>query len=993
MNHQIQQAVEIALSGTADPTLKTQAFEFINQIKSTQEGYQSSVNILLNDNNGSINEGLKFFIYQVIHENIENLNEDQLFSLNNQIFKKLSQYISNEVREPSHLKNKFSQIFSKMFCSVYLNINTNFLKDVLLLTQSNNQIALDYYTRILIGIHSEIGDKYIVRSQEFQDRVTLLKDAIRNNDMTQLVESWKSILTNSSNNDEILDNTLKIVGSYVTWMEISLFVSPQFINTILSFLKSEKQKNTTSQTIIDILSKKMPPKNKLELISLLNLTDIISSIDLKNDDLEFMENISKLLNQIGLELLFVLENDATLVDVVKTHLYKLWPLIFTFLDHEYDDVSQCTFPFIQHFLFLSKKIPQLYSYELLSTLLDKIVLKMKFDDDDDGEDLDELQEFNEFRQKLKLFQDSIASLMPTLFIERIPVIINDSLFGNTTNWRNIELGLYELSNFSDILRNNILNIPKDKINNSEPYLIFQNFLIKLINSTFIIKHKQIQSIFFELVIKHYSFLNQQKNSDEIVIRILEIFTSPLGLFNENEKTRLRVWYLFFRFIKLTKPRLNNEVLIENIITNLQPLLIIKAELPTKDEDDDVVQNGNFSNQQYLFETIGLLISLIPENLSSLKSKLIDIIFQPIFYDLEQCITMHNNKSEQQPLIILQAHHSLMALGTIARGYDYEQGLKFSPNIIEKVNNAAQVVLITLENFSKFESVRDSSRFAFARFIPILKNTNDVSSHLTKLITLIWSNSNLKMTEISDFLSFLGQIIHNYKTDENIYQLLNNFLTPLFQKIFHILNESFEEDSLRPDIIRDKNFLKKSLLTLIHSIITNHLSSLLITETNKQEFPEVMSKLFEYAYDLNDSGSSKLSIQQLTHLVNIFGNSGGKINDDLDKFGQTLSTSVEGIDEFLMEKIVQLSFELPFQKQEFNPSDAQYRLIAQDIAILLKTYQLRKNDEFLKYLSSYLINMGLSQDLTNDFCNNLINLDLKDFKKYFVTFINKMKGGK
>ena len=80
--------------------------------------------------------------------------------------------------------------------------------------------------------------------------------------------------------------------------------------------------------------------------------------------------------------------------------------------------------------------------------------------------------------------------------------------------------------------------------------------------------------------------------------------------------------------------MDNEALIESIVVKMQPLLVIKAELPTKDEDDDIVENGNFNNQQYLFETMGLLISLIPNELSQLKLKLIDLIFQPIFNDLE-----------------------------------------------------------------------------------------------------------------------------------------------------------------------------------------------------------------------------------------------------------------------------------------------------------------------------------------------------------------------
>ena len=142
--------------------------------------------------------------------------------------------------------------------------------------------------------------------------------------------------------------------------------------------------------------------------------------------------------------------------------------------------------------------------------------------------------------------------------------------------------------------------------------------------------------------------------------------------------------------------------------------------------------------------------------------------------------------------------------------------------------------------------------------------------MSKLITIIWSSSNLKISEYSDFLSFLGQIVHNFRTDDNIYQLLNNFITPLFQKIFQVLqNPVTEDENLRPDIIRDKNSLKRATLNFISSIVMNHLSSLLITESNKQELPEIIGKVFEYSYDLSDTTTSKLAIVQLTNFVNVF----------------------------------------------------------------------------------------------------------------------------
>ena len=1003
MEHQINQAVEIALSGTSDPSLKNQAIDFINQIKSTQEGYQSCLNILLS--NSSINEQFKFFIFQVIEENLSKLNQEDILDLNRKLFKYVESLISSSINESNFLKNKFTEILSKIFCLTYLNIYPDFLKDYLQLIESNNNMAIDYYLRLLISIHQEIGDKLILRSKEEQERNTLLKDQIRVNDMNPLVLSWNNILRNSieisddlSNISDFdkslinnsLENCLIVIGQYVNWMDINLFVNNDFFNMIFQVLiKNFQQKNQCCLTIIEILSKKMKPENKLQLISLLNITSILNDLNFADADLEFLETLAKLTNQIGYELCIVIENSISnenLINECLNQFLYLWPFIFNFLINEYDEISVQVFPFIQYYLILSKKLEQLSAnYELFENLLNKIILKMKFDSEDDGEDMDSVDEFNEFRSRLKTFQDSIAIFKPDLYLNVLPMIINQSVFENVENdWRNLELGLYELSNFCDSIKNNLINLPKNQITTSKPFEIFTNFLIKLINSDIIlnVNHNIIQINFFELVIKNFSSLNNEiKGDTSLILKILQLFTSEIGLFNENEKVRVRTWYLFFRYIKLVKPVLNEPSFIEDLLTKLQPLLIIKAQLPTKDDDLDIVELGNFNNQLYLFESVGLLVSLFDIN-EILKLRLIDIILQPLFNDLEGCIKSGNTDQ----LIVLQIHHVLMAIGTFARGYDHETNHKYSPEVVSKFSDASQVVIITLENFSKFETVRDASRFSFARFIPILNE--NASEHLSKLISLVLASANLKSIELVDFISFINQIIHVYQNNGNIYQLLNDLFTPLIKKIFEMLEVKVDDDSFIPDIIRDKNSLKKSFLNLLTTLFINHQTSLLITETNKQVFPEIISKVFEFGYDLSETSISKLAIGQLTNLINVFNN--GRIIDPMDKFCENLLV-IEGIDEYLINNSTSLCFELPFKTADFDLKDAQYRLICQEIALLLKTLQLKKNEEFLTYLSQYLTETGLSNDLKNDFGTNLLELDQKAFKKYFIAFVTELKG--
>lgn len=977
MEQQLQQAVEIALSGTADASLKSQAYAFINDIKLTQQGYQTCVDLLLLD--VALSAGLKFFIFQVIEENITNLDPEHLYTLSEKLFQYVDRSVAAQGTDEVYLRNKLADVLGKLFCLVYSGICVDFIRKLLVISSRGDVAAVDIAVRVFILIHYEVADKLIARSKEDQERNIVLKDLIRDRDMAAMVESWKTILVDV-NESAVLQNTLKVVGFYIDWMEILLFVQAGFLDVIYNFLTNPSVCSQACLTLVEIISKKMKPANKLQLLRMLDLASIVSSA--KDDDLDFMEQLLKLSNQIGTELCLVLENDAGLIADVTAQLECLWPIVLGFVSHEYDDVSQQTYPFIQQYLLLLKKAPSLMLNELLATLLRKVINKMKLEPDGDG--FDEDDQFVEIRLKLKTFQDTIAILSPSVYLEIVPQIIELLIFGSS-EWNTIELGLYELSNFADSLKNNLINLPKLEVSVSKPYQAVQDLLIKIINNFQLISHPKNQLAFFELIIRHFSTKNFNNTTAttmaELNLKIMELF-SDYGMFNGVESVRLRSWYLFFRFVTVSKPKLN-AFFLEQLILKMQPLLEIKAELPTRDEDDDLVENGIFSNQLYLFEALGLLVAMA----DAPTTKSVDILLQPLFGSLETCISRDDKAFN--PLIALQAHHLLMAIATIVRGLDTQapgksETLKNNPDMVEKIENAAQVVLISLENFNKNENVREAARYAFARFIPVLDAR--ARAHLSKLVLLILALPNLKISELGDFVGFVGQLVHQFKNNDMIFDLLNDLLTPTVLKVYEVLQI---EDENYPNLVREKYGLKKSFLSFISILVINNQFSLLLTETNKPQLPRIMSSIVDYACDLGDPMTTKTAVTQFSNVVSVLGCNDGKLADPRDQFASTVA-AVEGIDAFLMENTVKMCFQMPFQ-QPLDLKDAQMRNVALELAVLLKTYQTRlKQQEFVTFLATYLTKMGLAENIAGDFCEKLVEMDAKSFKKYYVSFLGEMK---
>ncbi|EGV64532.1 hypothetical protein CANTEDRAFT_120111 [Yamadazyma tenuis ATCC 10573] len=1000
MEQQINQAVGIALSRDSEPGLKQQAIEFINQIKSTKDGYKSCVNILLT-NGSAVNDEFKFFIFQVIDENLSSLSQEESYEIDQQLFSYVSQLIYSKKQDSSFIKNKTTEILSKVFCKNYMTINPNFLKNWLSFVKDNesSELAYDYYLRLMISIHEEIGDKLIMRNDFLNERNSYIKDKIRIDDMPALVESWYKILEISytNYNETNMNNSLIVIGQYVNWMEISLFINKNYLELFNSILVN-KLSNKVCSTIAEIVCKKMKPEKKFELLSLLNLSNVISNLDNSKLDLDFLENLAKLTNAVALEMCYIIENSANLTQDILNHLLNYWQLIFNFLSNDYDEISLQVFPFIQNYLTLSKKTPTLVIKELYENLLDRVILKMKFDSESfDLEDEEAVEEFQEFRGKLKFFQESIAGLLPDLYLNALPIIINKFVFEETNNssWDSFELGLYELTSFNDSIKNNLINQPKSEIATSKPMGIISNFFFKLINELPINKfnHELNQLSLFEIIIKIYPNLNNELRSNlEFNSKILELFISNIGIFNPADKVKLRCWYLFFRFVKTIKPHLlSDEGFLSQFILNLNSdLLVIKAELPKKDDESELVESSNFNNQLYLFESIGSLISMFNISEES-KLKLVDMLLQPIFNDLENLLKFKDKPEGQVPdqetqLVHLQIHHDLMAIGTFARGYHFESKNKYSVIIVQKFLNCCQIIIIILQSFDKILMVRESSRFAFARFIPILQD--NIINELNKLVTVILSSNNLKTSELMEFVAFLNQIIHSYKDNENIYNLLNNLLTPLLNKVFEMIDSlhSITSTNEYPDLVRDKISLKKTLLTFVSTVITNHQTSLLITETNKLILPTLIDKIFGICYelDLDDPVLTRLAITQLINMATVFQD--GHIKDKNDKFSSV--NSIEGIDSYLISNSTRLVFELPFKLKELN---AQNKYVLQELSLLMKTMQAENNNEgFINSLLSFLTENGISEEIKVGFCKNLVELDAKQFKKYFIAFVTELR---
>jgi exportin-T len=218
------------------------------------------------------------------------------------------------------------------------------------------------------------------------------------------------------------------------------------------------------------------------------------------------------------------------------------------------------------------------------------------------------------------------------------------------------------------------------------------------------------------------------------------------------------------------------------------LLTIKAELPDTSEDEmssdeeDQSADALFNSQLYLFEAVGCIAS---SNTVSVENKKLyaQTIMSPLFNDMQQTLPQARNGDERA---ILQIHHIIMAIGTLARGYsDWVPSNNNSAvpqsEVAEEFVKASEAILVAVESLNSSGSIRHAARFAFSRMIAVLGSRllQQLPSWIEGLLSLSSS-----MDEISTFLKVLGQVIFTFKSE--IAGILDTVMSPVLQRIFTAL---------------------------------------------------------------------------------------------------------------------------------------------------------------------------------------------------------------
>ncbi|KAN0062212.1 pre-tRNA nuclear export protein [Thecaphora frezii] len=742
-------------------------------------------------------------------------------------------------------------------------------------------------------------------------------------------------------------------------------------------------------------------------------------------NVEFREHLAKLTNGLALEMCKIIEDDAV-EEATRASADALLngtlPVVLCFLSDEYDDASEQMLSGIGAILNLYKKakrrgaaLPPVRG-EFLSNLINVVLQKMRFDDeaewcgasfgaadDDDEEEDEDDAKFMELRKNLQTVIGAIAAIDEGLFSTTLLQLVLSTFAsfeasvagtGPQLQWQQVELALFVIHFYGDLLTTasaapktglspaTFVQLPESEAAKGRSLKIGNNVLATLPLSTLgemvqklvqsnvsAFPHPAVQLQFFECVIRYSNFFAARSGC---VSEALPAFLDWRGIHHEKVGVRKRVNYLFYRFIRdLRSVGAVPLDIVQRLLEGMQDLLVVQAELPEVGPDEDPLQKatapaGHFDSQLYLFETSGILVSLLhasPEDQVMLSKA----IAEPLIEQLQQAVQGFQRNSGDLRLV-LQVHHLMLALSSLAKGFPdvHPQSTQPEPQWVVVFKSVTEQILVSLNALNQFAVIREAARGAFARIVSTCGKA--VLPYIPGLIDALLSH--VSAEELIDFINFLGLVVNKYK--ESVRPIVDELFLLLVERIFFFLNQ---EIAGTDDAVR-KAELQRAYINFLSAMVASGMEGVFVSDKNRAQLETLLQSVVYYS-TASDPSCQRTAISILHRLVTSWGGSEAK--------------SLPGFERFIYETLVGLVFEAP-AKETFDLRDAQSQIVLSEIALLMKTIYQQRGEELVNYLLTvYFPRIQCPNELAQDFVAKVKTLEAKQFKAYLQEFILKSKG--
>ncbi|KZV87175.1 ARM repeat-containing protein [Exidia glandulosa HHB12029] len=834
--------------------------------------------------------------------------------------------------------------------------------------------------------------------------------------------------------EEVVDWGLRAFASYVPWIDVNLTVTPSTISLLFGLLSNPNLgiRLAASMALLRMVQKGLKEgSDKLQLFRVLSLGEVLRTLEERTraekasraeDDEEeemFREYLGRLVNGYGLELIKYIDDlslGIPMREEFNVLLQELLPTMLNFMADNYDDTSSTVFTLMTTLLSSQKKtqnrlpsVTQEALRQFWTSALTVILQKMRWDADADPSDMDEddTQAFEVLRKDLRVFVDAILTMDGELVSSAVQQLSLNTLkmyeSGAEVRWQDAELAVYlvfifgELNKATSAGRRAFCDCPqvekeqRKAVDYSVYPLTMQGELMMALVRSGIARypHATVSLQYFETVARYGDFFRVRK---ECVVPALEALIGPLGVHNPDRTVQSRAFYLFQRFVK----DIRNEIspsLVPTLIDGLRDVLPPQAVLPDGDSSgrsspatpsdllDDAVANPSiFDSQIYLYESVGLLTSLLfatpVEHAALLQS-----VVQPLLDELSTGLGQTAASAPAGDLLpVLRVHHSIGALGSVAKGYpDYPKAptADYVPPPVEAFKSMSQAILVALETLNVFKAIRSVARSAFARLFAA------AGEHVVQFMPALMTSlvAHFDATELADFVNFMSHLAH--KLENKVFDVMNELIVPLNTHVSNVVSS--------PEVRQLHSETKKTYFAFLNTIMRSKLQDIFVSDRNSPQLQGILEFSLQTAHDLLEPATARLAVDFLQQCISTWGPPSGIVSNG-NGVAHPAPATMAGFETFIYERLVPLPFEIA-SLPVCNPSDGQTIVLLNSLSDLLKTAHKIRGQETLDFLAGvYLPSQNCPAETAMAFATSLRDLDQKAFRKYYIEFVKALRRG-
>ncbi|KAK2148689.1 hypothetical protein LSH36_487g04031 [Paralvinella palmiformis] len=920
----------LGLNPLADGTTQQQTLQYFEQLKSSADGWQLCATALTSGTYTS-NDHVKFFCFQVVEDffkkSYPDANTDVTQNVKTFLLTWLQQQSCGPAQDKSFIRNKAAQVFSLAFIIDYPSRWPGFFMDLIQTLQWGPR-AVDMYLRILLAIDSEVVDREITHTAMENERNTLIKDTMRVQCVTDLVDSWYQIISNyEDSNTEVTCLCLEVIGAYVSWIDLSLVANDRFVGILLRFMAKPLLRESSCDCIHEIILKGMDPLGKTKLIeSFITVLDSAGLLNtLEDNEGDYLSKLGKLINGIGLQLIqcwqkLFKSKELSSADVPLKALEHKVPLMFRFLRHEDDDVSGSVIQFAHDYISLLKQLPCVSEQQKqnVKDLLFIIMQKMKYDEsysfDHEGEDE---AMFEEYRKELKIIFNNIGALDSELVLTAV-----HNLFAQTlTHWQNKQ--------FQDVeIVTTLLYMMAEALpaTHSGQYFMgdktkvstLQEMMRLLVSSRVsCFQHPAVVMQFFETVVRYDKFFTAEP---QYVPDVLMAFLDERGLHNPSAHIRSRTAYLFSRFVRTVNKSLLQDCL-EEILCRLSDLLVLNS------PDNGLKCHLSGEDQLFIYETAGVFVvqsNFPPEKKIELMRQLLAPIVSKFDILLQQ---MLSESDDTKQMAYAQCLSQAMAFASrVSKGFSSNLTMK-QCGLIEPFTEILKIFLHALDVPVHRSLLQMGVRQYLHRMVVCMQD--EILPYIPMAMENLLKNPDAK--ELHDFIPLINQLVMKFK--KQIAPFLQESFMPIVRTIFHVL--SLPCDTRDQVAANERKLLQRGYFSFIATVVNNNVTEVLQNQ-DPANLSRVLMTVIEGAVEIPDPQTQKLCFSILKRLVEVWGG----------------SNVLSGFDDVTYKQIVPACFMAPM-KTSFDLADGQTILVLNECAACLKAVSDKKGDDFYQISPVYI----------------------------------------